>query len=48
MLAGKTLCDLTHYLSGANFEQLVEVHMPREDAPASLKTTAEAAASRNK
>jgi pyruvate decarboxylase len=28
--------------------QLVEVHMPREDAPAPLKLTAEAAAARNK
>ncbi|CBF76546.1 pyruvate decarboxylase pdcA [Aspergillus nidulans FGSC A4] len=34
--------------SSAPCLQLVEVHMPREDAPASLKITAEAAASRNK
>ncbi|KAL2831059.1 thiamine diphosphate-binding protein [Aspergillus cavernicola] len=32
----------------APFLQLVEVHMPREDAPAALRITAEAAASRNK
>ncbi|OJJ61154.1 hypothetical protein ASPSYDRAFT_43049 [Aspergillus sydowii CBS 593.65] len=34
--------------NSAPFLQLVEVHMPREDAPASLRITAEAAASRNK
>jgi pyruvate decarboxylase len=28
--------------------QLVELYMPREDAPSALKLTAEAAASRNK
>ena len=28
--------------------QLVELHMPRDDAPAALKITAEAAATRNK
>jgi pyruvate decarboxylase len=32
----------------ANHFKLVEVHMPREDAPAALRITAEAAASRNK
>ncbi|KAL2860469.1 pyruvate decarboxylase [Aspergillus pseudodeflectus] len=32
----------------APYLQLVEVHMPREDAPAALRITAEAAASRNK
>ncbi|KAL4918548.1 thiamine diphosphate-binding protein [Aspergillus aurantiobrunneus] len=32
----------------APYLQLVEVHMPRADAPASLRITAEAAASRNK
>ncbi|KAA8650221.1 hypothetical protein EYZ11_012127 [Aspergillus tanneri] len=33
--------------SSAPYLQLVELHMPRDDAPASLKITAEAAASRN-
>ncbi|PLB52924.1 pyruvate decarboxylase [Aspergillus steynii IBT 23096] len=34
--------------SSAPYLQLVEVHMPRDDAPAGLKITAEAAAERNK
>lgn len=34
--------------SNAPYLQLVEVHMPRDDAPAGLKITAEAAAERNK
>ncbi|PWY84568.1 pyruvate decarboxylase [Aspergillus sclerotioniger CBS 115572] len=34
--------------ASAPFLQLVELHMPRDDAPAALKITAEAAATRNK
>ncbi|KAL4924307.1 alpha-keto acid decarboxylase family protein [Aspergillus undulatus] len=35
------------FASAPYLQQLVEVHMPREDAPASLRITAEAAAHRN-
>lgn len=34
--------------ASAPYLQVVEIHMPREDAPAALKMTAEAAAARNK
>lgn len=48
----KTRDELTKLFANKEFDnaphlQLVEVHMPREDAPAALKLTAEAAAARN-
>lgn len=49
----KTREELTKLFASKDFDnapylQLVEVHMPREDAPIALKMTAEAAAARNK
>ncbi|XHF97678.1 hypothetical protein AWENTII_001263 [Aspergillus wentii] len=49
----KTRDELTKLFADQNFAsapclQLVEIHMPREDAPNALKSTAEAAAARNK